>query len=190
MAKTTTKQQNKVTEVKASARYLRLSPRKVRLVTNLVKGMWAIDAVTQLQFVNKKPASYVAEVIKSAIANGANNFKMKKESLYIKTITCDAGPKLKRYMPRAQGSAHEIRRPLAHINVTLAERAGSTKTKFDFGGKAASKKKTTEEKTAKQDAAEEKNAPSMKSQVEKTEQQTKANKVTQKRRLFNRKSGV
>ena len=70
MAKTTTKQQNKVTEVKASLRYARLSPRKVRLVTNLVKGMWAIDAVSQLQFVNKKPASYVAEVIKSAIANG------------------------------------------------------------------------------------------------------------------------
>src|SRR5581483_933816 len=149
--------------------------------TNLVKGMWAIDAVSQLQFVNKKPASYVAEVIKSAIANGTNNFKMKKESLYVKTITCDAGPKLKRYMPRAQGSAHEIRRPLAHINVVLAERAGSTKTKFDFGGGSKAAKKTDQEKTTKEELADEKNKPTMKSQVDKTEQQTKANKVTQKR---------
>ncbi len=188
MAKTATKQ-NKVTEVKASLRYARLSPRKVRLVTNLVKGMWAIDAVSQLRFVNKKPASYVAEVIKSAIANGANNFNMKKESLYVKTITCDAGPKLKRYMPRAQGSAHEIRRPLAHINVTLAERAGSTKTKFDFGSKSASKK-SSDAKTTKEELSDEKNKLSLKNQIEKTEQQTKQNKVTQKRRLFNRKSGV
>lgn len=181
--------ENKIRTVTASARYLRLSPRKVRLVTNLVKNMWAIDAIVQLQFVNKKPAIYVSDVIKSAVANGANNFNLRKESLYIKTITCDAGPKLKRYMPRAQGRASEIRRPLSHITVVLEERSGSTKTKFNFAPRK-DRGAVDQERTAKQDAAEEKNKPSIKSQIDKNEQDTKQNKVTQKRRLFNRKTGV
>ncbi|GAC1412162.1 MAG: hypothetical protein NVSMB66_0480 [Candidatus Doudnabacteria bacterium] len=179
----------RVKTVTASARYLRLSPRKVRLVTNLVKNMWAIDAIVQLQFVNKKPAIYVSDVIKSAIANGANNFNLRKESLYIKSITCDSGPKLKRYMPRAQGKASEIRRPLSHINVLLEERSGSTKTKFSFGPKRE-RGAVDQEKTAKEDASEDKGKPSIKSQIDRTEGDNKQNKVTQKRRLFNRKTGV
>ncbi len=200
MEKTITKKPNKVagkpkTEAKiktahASARFLRLSPRKVRLVTNLVKGMWAIDAISQLEFVHKKPASYVSEVIKSAIANGVNNFGLRKESLYIKSITCDSGPKLKRYMPRAQGRASEIRRPLSHINVLLEERSGSTKSKYKVEFKGKSTGAVDQEKTAKQDASEEKNKPGMKNQIEKSGQDIKKQTVTQKRRLFNRKSGV
>jgi large subunit ribosomal protein L22 len=184
------KTEQKIKTVTASAKYLRLSPRKVRLVTNLVKGMWALDAVAQLQFVNKKPAIYVSDVIKSAIANGANNFNLRKESLYIKSITCDAGPKMKRYMPRAQGRASEIRRPLAHINVLLEERSGSTKNRFNFGSTKKSRGAAGEEKNSKQELSEEKNTPSLKSQIEKGEQSIKKSNVTQKRRLFNRKSGV
>lgn len=191
--KNKTTQQNMVKEVTASARYLRLSPRKARLVTNLVKEMYATDAIAQLQFVNKKAAEMVRDVIKSAVANGENNFKMKREDLFIKSITCDAGPKLKRYMPRAQGRATEIRRPLAHINVTLIEKPSNKKRRFAAEteqSKAQRVKKETAKKTAKQDAAEEKNNPAMRGQVEKTQQDSKKNTVQQKRRLFNRKSGV
>ncbi|MDB4939980.1 MAG: ribosomal protein [Candidatus Doudnabacteria bacterium] len=199
MEKTITKKSNKkvaseaprIKTVTASARYLRLSPRKVRLVTNLVKNMWAIDAVVQLEFVNKKPAIYVSDVIKSAIANGANNFNLRKESLFIKTITCDSGPKLKRYMPRAQGKASEIRRPLSHINVVLEERSGATKTKFNFTANKRARGPVDQEKTTKQEVAEEKGSKaSIKSQIDKNSQEAKRSTPTQKRRLFNRKSGV
>jgi large subunit ribosomal protein L22 len=192
-AKTVKKQQpkteQKIRTAVASARYLRLSPRKVRLVTNLVKNMWAIDAVVQLEFTSKKPAIYVSDVIKSAIANGANNFNLRKESLYIKSITCDSGPKLKRFMPRAQGKASEIRRPLSHINVVLEERSGSTKTKFDFGARRA-RGPVDPEKTTKQELNDEQNKPTLKNQIDRSSQESKQNTPTQKRRLFNRKSGV
>ncbi len=191
MPKTPTTTKERVA-VHASARFLRLSPRKARLVTNMVKNMWALDALIQLQFLNKKPAIYVSDLIKSAIANGSNNFGLKKESLYIKSITCDSGPKLKRYMPRAQGRASEIRRPLTHINVVLEERSGSTKNKFALNHKSNSAKpnRKDEEKTIKQEVSDEKNKPQIRSQVDKSGQDSKQNKITQKRRLFNRKSGV
>jgi large subunit ribosomal protein L22 len=209
MAKTATKE-NKATktkasakaaapvrkEVRASARFLRLSPRKARLVTNLVKNMYAMDAVAQLQFVNKKAAPIVSDLIKSAIANAENNFNLKREDLFIQSLTADSGPRLKRYMPRAQGRATEIRRPLSHLNIVLEVRGGagakSSKRKFSLAmdDKKKSPGKTDEAKTAKEDAADEKNAPAMRNQADKTQQDMKNNKVQNKRRMFNRKSGV
>lgn len=177
----------------ASARFLHLSPRKARLVTNLVNHMWAGDALAQLQFVHKKSAAIVRDVIKSAMANAENNFKLKKEDLFIKSITADGGAKLKRYKPRAQGRASEIRRPLTHINVLLEERLRSGKSrKFTLGVKKTSEAKggEAEEKTTKEQLASEANKPAIRDQVEKTSQDIKKQTVTQKRRLFNRKSGV
>ena len=183
-----------VQQVRAAARYLRLSPRKARLVTNLVKNMYALEAVAQLQFVNKKAAGIVSDVIKSAIANGENNFKLKKENLFIQSITCDSGPRLKRYMPRAQGRATEIRRPLSHINVVLIEKENKRKRRamnFSFGkSKEAKAKDEQGTKTAREDALEDKNIPAMRNQVDKTQQDVKKSTAQQKRRLFNRKSGV
>ncbi|MBU6447803.1 50S ribosomal protein L22 [Patescibacteria group bacterium] len=196
MAKTSAKP-NSQKQIKASVRQVRLSPRKARLVTNLVKNMYALDAIAQLQFVNKKAAPIVIDVIKSAVANGVNNFKIKKENLYVSSITCDAGPKLKRYMPRAQGRASEIRRPLSHINVVLVEMKGTAKKAnlnlVELERKTPNEVKAEKDgsaKTAKQDVADEKSKQAIKSQSEKGEQDVKKNKVTQKRRLFNRKSGV
>ncbi len=192
MAKKITEQKNTPKTAEAHARFVRMSPRKARLVTNLVKGMYALDALVQLRFINKKASSVIADVIKSAIANGANNFKLKKEHLYISSITVDGGPKLKRYMPRAQGRASELRKPFSHINVLLEERAGKAKHSVAGLGleKKAKAEKTTEEKTSKEELAEEVNKPGTRSQIDKGEQDIKKNTVTQKRRLFNRKSGV
>src|SRR5258708_3112391 len=153
-----------VQQVRAAARYLRLSPRKARLVTNLVKNMYALEAVAQLQFVNKKAAGIVSDVIKSAIANGENNFKLKKENLFIQSITCDSGPRLKRYMPRAQGRATEIRRPLSHINVVLIEKENKRKRRamnFSFGkSKEAKAKDEQGTKNEREDDLEDKNISS------------------------------
>jgi large subunit ribosomal protein L22 len=114
--------------VKAHARNLRISPRKIRLVTNLVKNMRVADALVQLQFTNKKGADMVAKLLRSAAANGENNFSMNRDQLYIQSITTDMGPVLQRSFPRARGSAFIIRRKMAHVNVVLEERGGKAKT--------------------------------------------------------------
>ena len=92
MAKeTTTTEQSKL--VRASARQLRIAPRKMRLTTNLVKGMNALDALTQLQHTNKKASPILIKLIQSAVANAKNNFSMDPEHLFIKSISTDTSCK-------------------------------------------------------------------------------------------------
>jgi large subunit ribosomal protein L22 len=115
-------QLNKPMEVKASARNLRISPRKMRLVTNLLKDMTVSDALVQLRFTNKKGAAMVTKLLQSAVANAENNFSLKAGSLVIKSITTNMGAMLKRAFPRARGSAFVIRHKLAHVNLILESR--------------------------------------------------------------------
>ena len=182
---TKTTEQNKVTTASAHAYGVRISPRKMRLVTNMVKGMWAEEALAQLTFTHKRAAKHVTKLLASAIANATTTFNLKRENLVIKEITCDSGAKLKRYMPRAQGRASEIRRPTSHIHVVLEERAGRRKKTNVFAVPASEKPVVvTDDK-----AIDEKTKP-VRDQVAKTGEQMKSQKITQKRRLFNRKSGV
>ncbi len=120
-----TEQLNKL--VTAKARNLHISPRKMRLVTNLVKNMRVSDAVAQLKFTNKKGAPMVIKLLMSAVANAENNFSLNRDGLFIKTITCDMGAVLQRSFPRARGSAFVIRHKLAHVNLVLEERAVAKK---------------------------------------------------------------
>jgi len=183
-------------EVRASARHLHIAPRKMRLVTNLVKGMNALDAMTQLQHTEKKASPMLIKLIQSAIANAKNNFSMDPQQLFIKSITADQGKVMKRYFPRARGSAFEIKRKMSHINIVLEERkqAKASKVKASFlnrpkeeevnppaGGENVDQKAAVTEKPT----SEEKK----KSQVFRTDEQVKMNKVANKRRLFNRKTG-
>lgn len=115
--------------VRAHARNLRISPRKLRLVTNMVKNMRVGDALVQLQFTNKKGAPMIAKLLQSAVANAEHNFSLNRDGLVIKSITCDMGPVLQRAFPRARGSAFVIRRKMAHVNVVLEEKAVKGKKK-------------------------------------------------------------
>jgi large subunit ribosomal protein L22 len=115
--------------VRAHARSLRIAPRKMRLVTNLVKDMRLSEAMTQLSFTNKKGAKMLQKLLQSAAANAEHNFSMNRDGLFIKTITCDMGPVLQRSFPRARGSAFMIRRKMSHVNVVLEERAVKLKKK-------------------------------------------------------------
>ena len=83
--------------VKASARQLRIAPRKIRLVTNLLKGMSVSEAMVQLRHMNKKGAPMVAKLLQSAVANAEHNFSLNPESLFVKSITADQGQVMKRY---------------------------------------------------------------------------------------------
>ena len=179
--------------VKASARELHVAPRKMRLVTNLVRGMNAVDALTQLQQANKKASPMLIKLLESAIANAKNNFSLDASHLYIKSITTDMGSVLTRYFPRARGSAFPIRRKLCHVTVVLEERKQGKAAKGRFSLLNRTDKKESKETQnvdqAEATSKEPKASSVQKPQVFKSDEQIKMNKVSNKRRLFNRKSG-
>ncbi len=104
--------------MKAVLKDYRQSPRKVRLVVDLVRGMSAEEALNTLKFVDKRAADPVAKVIKSAVANAVETGKQ-RENLVISRIVVDKGTVLKRFMPRARGSASRINKRNSHITVEL-----------------------------------------------------------------------
>lgn len=109
-------------EAKAIARYVRLTPRKARLVADLVRGKSALEALDVLTFTNKKAAEVIKKVLNSAIANATNNFEMDEEKLFVSTILIDEGPVLKRLKPRAMGRADIIRKKTSHVTVVVSEK--------------------------------------------------------------------
>ena len=109
-------------EAKAIARTVRVTPRKARLVVDLVRGKQIGEALAILANTNKSSSPIVAKVIKSAVANATNNFNMNEENLYIKTAYVDDGIRMKRYMPRAKGSASGLTKRTCHITIIVAER--------------------------------------------------------------------
>ncbi len=109
-------------EARAITRFVRLSPRKARLVADLVRGKSALEALITLEFTNKKAARVIKKTLASAIANATNNFNLDEEKLVVSTIMIDDGPALKRLMPRAQGRADIIRKPTSHITVAVSEK--------------------------------------------------------------------
>lgn len=108
-------------EVKAKAKFIRMSPTKIRLVANLIKKLPAAKALDQLAFSGKRAAGPVVKLIKSALANAEHNFELAKDNLFIKEITVNQGPTLKRWLPRAHGRATPIRKQLSHVNLVLSE---------------------------------------------------------------------
>jgi large subunit ribosomal protein L22 len=108
-------------EVTAKLRFLRIAPRKVRLVANLIRSKTVQQAEAQLAFLPKRSARPIDKLLHSAIANAENNFKLKKDNLFIKKITVDEGPRLKRWRPRAFGRAAPIIKRSSHINMVLDE---------------------------------------------------------------------
>ncbi len=137
-------------EVRAFLRYLRISPRKVRLVARELKGMKAQEAVEFLEFVPKKAARPLKKLILSAIANAENNFEIPADNLYIKKIAVDEGPVYKRGFPRARGSMDIIRKRTSHIGVVLEEiEPGKRRAKTDKREKREEKKGDTEQEREK-----------------------------------------
>ena len=191
MAKATATTESKKL-VTASARHLHLSPRKMRLVTNLVKDMPVTDALVQLQHTNKKASAMVIKLLKSAVANAQHNFSIEPDHLYIKSITTDMGVVMKRYFPRARGSAFPIRRKTCHVNLVLEERKSSKVSRAKLNLFNRKKAEPAEQASVDQKEATNEKPPKTlgrKSEVTKTEQQIKLNTQQNKRRLFNRKSG-
>ncbi|MEJ7840972.1 MAG: 50S ribosomal protein L22 [Rubrobacter sp.] len=110
--------------MKAVAKFVRIAPRKARLVADEVRGKSVPEAVTILQFTNKRAAGIVGDVIKSAAANAEHNDDADIEALFVRDVRVDEGPTIKRYRPRAMGRATMIRKRTSHISVTLGAPAG------------------------------------------------------------------
>lgn len=109
-------------EVKASLKYARVGAQKARLVADLVRGKDVSDALKILKFSDKKTAVFIKKLIESAVANADVKGTVDSDNLFVKTISVDAGPSLKRFRPRAQGRAYGVLKKTSHINLVLGER--------------------------------------------------------------------
>jgi len=104
---------------RASTRFARLSPSKVRVVLNLVRGMDVKSADDLLRLTDRDSAHIIRKLLASAVANATNNFEQNAEELYIKACFADAGPTLKRFRPRAKGSSAAIFKRTSHIAIVV-----------------------------------------------------------------------
>lgn len=109
-------------EVKASAKFLRFSPRKARLVTALITGKPAEEAIAILEHLPKAAALPIGRVVRSAVANAENNFNMTLENLYVKQAMADEGPRMKRVWMRGRGRRDMKVRRTSHITIVVDEK--------------------------------------------------------------------
>jgi large subunit ribosomal protein L22 len=111
-------------QAKAIAKYIRMTPRKVRLVVDVIRGKDVKDAEDLLRFIPRMASVPIDKVLKSAKANAVNNHDMIEDRLFVAQAFVDAGPTLKRLMPRARGTANIVKKRTSHITIILEERHG------------------------------------------------------------------
>lgn len=110
-------------EAKAIAKYVRMSPMKVGVVLDLIRGKNVNEAFAILQYTPKDAAAVVSKVLKSAVANAENNMNLDNSRLFVTEAFVGPGPTLKRFRPHAQGRAFSIKKRTSHITVVVKERA-------------------------------------------------------------------
>ena len=118
-------------EAKASLRYLRITPRKVRVVADLIRGKKVAAALAQLAYVEKRAALPVAKLLRSAVANAdqATKGQLDVDQLFVKELQVGQGPSLRRFMPRAMGRAFKVLKKTSHIFVVVGDEAPASKKK-------------------------------------------------------------
>lgn len=109
-------------EARAVLRYARISPRKVKIVIDLIRNKSVAEAIGIINNTPKAASEYLIKLLNSAIANATNNHNMDVEKLYVAEVFANPGPILKRIMPRAQGRAFRIRKRTSHVTIVLKER--------------------------------------------------------------------
>src|SRR6202165_4106612 len=112
-------------ESKASLRYLRITPRKVRVVADLIRGKKVDQALAQLAYVEKRAAEPLAKLLRSAVANAdqASKGQIDADALHVKELLVDQGPSLRGFMPRAKGRAFKVLKKPSHIVITVTDEA-------------------------------------------------------------------
>lgn len=110
-------------EARAKATFVRIAPRKVQIVLDLIRNKPANEAMAILKYTPKAACEPLAKLLKSAMSNAENNFDMDVASLYVAECTVSQGPTLKRIRPRAQGRAFRINKKSSHVNIVLRDGA-------------------------------------------------------------------
>lgn len=108
-------------ELRAAAKYIRMSPRKIRIVAENIKGQPVEKAINQLTFTPKKAARILLKVLNSALANAEQDADVDVDTLYVKKVCVDQGPTMKRWRARAQGRAFRIYKRSSHVTIVLDE---------------------------------------------------------------------
>lgn len=116
---------NTATEVKAIAKYIRMSPHKARRVLDQIRGRSYREALIILEFMPYRACDPILKVLRSAAANAEHNQGYDRADLVVSTAFADQGPTLKRFRPRAQGRAYQIRKPTCHITIAVAPGTGA-----------------------------------------------------------------
>jgi len=167
-------------EITAKLKYLRIAPRKVRMVTDMISGKQVEEAQSQLLFARKKAAKPIRGLLKAAVASAENDFQLNKSNLFISNIFVDEGPKLKRSRPASRGHALPILKRSSHITLVLDE------IKKGLGLK---KKKKTEKKEKVKKQKDIKRAGSKRSQKRQRKSPSLApgSRIV-KKRVFKRKA--
>src|SRR5438128_1021137 len=116
-------------EATAHLKYLRITPRKVRVVADLIRGKKVGAALSMLAYVEKRAALPLAKLLRSAVANADQKSKgqLDVDSLYVKELTVDQGPSMRRFMPRALGRAYKVLKKTSHISITVGPRPAKAK---------------------------------------------------------------
>ena len=109
-------------EAKAIAKYVRIAPRKVRIVIDLIRGKNVVEALAVLKNTPKVASDVIYKVLKSAIANAENNYDMNSDALFVSASFVDQGPTMKRVHPRSRGQAFKILKRSSHVTVVVKER--------------------------------------------------------------------
>ncbi|MDO8504314.1 MAG: 50S ribosomal protein L22 [Candidatus Liptonbacteria bacterium] len=125
--------------------YLRMAPRKVRAVADLLRGLSVNEAEAQLMFQVRRPAKPLMKLLRSAVASAKAKGKLNMDKLYITAIEVNQGPMLKRYMARAQGRMAEIQKKMCHVTLTLAENPKAKTSRFKIVAEKKTKHLTHEE---------------------------------------------
>jgi large subunit ribosomal protein L22 len=137
-------------EIKAKLNYLRIAPRKVRSVIDLIRGKEIKDAEAQLKFVSRRASDPILRLLKSAIANAKSNFNIDKENLFIKEVMVNEGVPYKRSRPMSRGRAFPILKRTSHIIISLGVKEGvkieKKKTVIEKPAETESRKDVSEKK--------------------------------------------
>ncbi|MDP2598980.1 MAG: 50S ribosomal protein L22 [Candidatus Liptonbacteria bacterium] len=162
----------------AKLHYLRMAPRKVRAVGDLLKGLPVAEAEAQLISARRRAAVPLLKLLRSAVANIKNNKHLSEEKFYVESLRVDGGPMLKRGLPRARGTMTPIQKKMSHVTLVLAENIGLPVPRFKIVVKKKAKLPPSEEKPIKK---------------EKMRQEEKSEKPAKKpgffRKMFSRKAG-
>lgn len=184
--------EKKITEVKARLGDLHMSPRKVRLVANAVKGKTVTQARTMLAFMVKKAAKPILKLLNSASANASHNFQLQPDSMKIKSLVVNQGRVMRRFMPRAQGRAFPVKKRQSIVELVLSS-DNPAKQAISKPAKARKADKVEPAADVKDEASLDlKNSEPVKNKYGRAESKKIQSKKegSFKRRIFNRKTGV